>query len=98
MIRREVAQFTASGPLPAEECSSGDQIKEHEDTLLRISPPVSDEEARVLVRMFGPDDCFGLAWALVHLIETAPGWPLTDCLRDSDNQWIRHSRQAADNG
>ena len=23
--------------------------------------------------VFGPDECFGLAWSILHLIETAPG-------------------------
>ncbi|MDB6032726.1 MAG: hypothetical protein JWM16_3064, partial [Verrucomicrobiales bacterium] len=33
-----------------------------------------------LVKVFGPDDYYGLAWSLLHLIESAPGWPLADCL------------------
>jgi phage-related protein len=30
---------------------------------------VSDEEARSLVRLFGLDECYSLAWTLVHLLE-----------------------------
>ena len=37
-----------------------------------VKPPVTDEEAEELVECFGPDDCFGLAWSLVHLVETSP--------------------------
>jgi hypothetical protein len=41
------------------------------------------------VGLFGPDDCFGLEWSLVGLVETAPGWPLADCLENTDNEWIQ---------
>jgi hypothetical protein len=54
---------------------------------------VSNDDARVLVRLFGPDDCFGLAWTLVHLIETAPNWPLEDCLVVTENEWIKVLKQ-----
>ena len=37
-----------------------------------VKPPVTDEEAEELVECFGPDDCFSLAWSLVHLVETSP--------------------------
>jgi hypothetical protein len=48
---------------------------------------ISDAEVRGLVHLFGPDECYGLAWTLLHLIETAPGWPLHDCLQDTHNLW-----------
>ncbi|MFB9413943.1 hypothetical protein [Dactylosporangium matsuzakiense] len=38
----------------------------------RIERPVTDEEAEALADCFGDDLCFGLAWNLLHLIETAP--------------------------
>src|SRR3546814_3082236 len=51
----------------------------------------SDLEATALAGVLGPDNCFGLAWTVVHLIESAPGWsvehvpsgssPLLDTLR-----------------
>ncbi|MFD6231890.1 hypothetical protein ACFWFZ_34360 [Streptomyces sp. NPDC060232] len=31
------------------------------------------EEAEALGACFGPDDCYGVSWSLVHLIETSPG-------------------------
>ena len=48
---------------------------------------ISDAEVRSLVHLFGPDECYGLAWTLLHLIETAPGWPLHDCLQGTHNLW-----------
>lgn len=61
-------------------------------------PPVTNEEARVLVTLFGPDECYGLAWTLVHLIETAPGWPIADCLGGTGNEWIQRLRLRATRG
>lgn len=88
MVRPTVSQFVSLGAFP----DSKDvlpQIIANQETLLRaIEPPISDAEAVELVKLFGPDDYFGLAWTLLHLIETAPHWPLRDCLRDTSNEWI----------
>ena len=37
-----------------------------------VAKPVTDDEAAALAQLFGPGDCFGLAWTLVHLVESAP--------------------------
>ncbi|MCQ8120015.1 hypothetical protein, partial [Methylomonas rosea] len=66
--------------------------------LLSVTKPVSNEEARALVKLFGPDGCFGLAWSILHLIESAPSWPLTDCLVNSSNEWVALLRDRATRG
>ncbi|MCX5560867.1 hypothetical protein [Streptomyces sp. NBC_00038] len=71
-IRDEVNDLLVAGPFPSEEATE-DEIVETERLLERVTRPVSDEEAQALVTVFGPDDCFGLSWSLLHLIETAPG-------------------------
>ena len=87
-IRPAVRAFVELGPLP--DChASVETIRAHE-RLLEIEGPVSDEEAAVLLRCFGPDDCFGLAWTLLHLIETAPGGiPIKAAPSAQDNEWIQ---------
>ena len=51
---------------------------------------MTDEEAKLLLGSFGPDDCFGLAWTLLHLIETAPGARhLVVEPSATDNEWIQ---------
>lgn len=40
-----------------------------------------------MVGLFGPDGCYGLASSVMHLIETAPGWPLTECQLQLNNEW-----------
>jgi len=88
-IRKEVGEFIALGPLPDVRVDE-ERIARHQATLLKIKKPVTDEEAAVLIGAFGPDDCFGLAWTLLHLIESAPsGVPVHSQPADSENQWIR---------
>ena len=71
------------------------KLEERERLLDAIPRPVSNDEAIVLAGLFGPDDCFGLAWTLLHLIETAPGWPLLDRLPTVENRWIALLRERA---
>jgi hypothetical protein len=88
-VRPEVEAFVALGPLPPYSVDVP-LIDIHQERLEKITGPVSDEEAELLVGMFGPDDCFGLAWTLVHLIETAPGGcPIKERPTSSDNEWVR---------
>jgi hypothetical protein len=61
------------GPFPSESAGAA-QIAERQGLLARIAPPLSLAEAAALAGILGPDDCFGLAWSVVHLIESAPGW------------------------
>jgi hypothetical protein len=86
------------GPLPAGGSAAADMesLEDYQRRLESISEPVSDEEAEVLATLFGPDDCFGLAWTLVHLIETAPNWPFAERLPESDNEWVLRLRERAE--
>ncbi|MEU4153276.1 hypothetical protein [Streptomyces sp. NPDC026659] len=76
MIRPEVADFTALGRLPSEDGTPDEALEEAVERagvlLGLIERPVTDEEARALADCFGDDECFGVAWVLLHLIETAP--------------------------
>lgn len=71
-MRPEVQTFVADGPLPDRDAHES-EIERRERQLLAITGPVNREEARALAECFGPDDCYGLAWTLLHLIETGPG-------------------------
>jgi hypothetical protein len=96
-MRKEVSDLVALGPWPAQESIADDDLERREQLLTTISPPVTDDEARELVTLFGPDDFYGGAWSLVHLIESAPGWPLEDALTNKDNEWIQRLRQRDQN-
>ena len=57
--------------------------------------PAQDDEAIALLKVLTRSDetsCFGLNWTILHFIETAPGWPLWDALRNADGQWADRLR------
>jgi hypothetical protein len=99
-MRQEVLELLTMGALPDSSAAADDvlRLEEYQRLLGSITKPVSDEEAAALLGLFGPDDCFGLAWALVHLVESAPGWPLLDRLAGLDSEWVTLLVERAANG
>jgi hypothetical protein len=95
-MRELIRKLVALGPLPDEDAATEEQLETLEKYLSGIEKPVSDEEAEALAKLFGPDNCYGLAWTLLHLIETAPGWPLRQCFVDVSNEWIKRLRERAE--
>ena len=95
-MRPEVSHLVNIGPLPPSS-SEIQRINDWQQAVEKIKPPLSDEEAEALTALFPAkeDECYGLAWVLVHLVETAPNWPLETCLQDMDNPWIVSLRRAA---
>ena len=88
-MRQVVEDFVNLGPLP-DSMAPEDRIAQHQALLERVGRPVTDEEAAALVRCFGPDDCYGLAWTLLHIVELAPGGiPIDRAPPDDANEWIR---------
>ncbi len=89
-VRSVVRDFLNMGPLPPEEVADEKTIAELTELLHKIEAPITLEEAKLLMLAFGPDECFGLAWTLVHLIETTPGGiPFSEVPAPQDNEWIR---------
>ncbi len=88
MIRQSVSELAALGQLPSEDSADPEVVKRHEMLIRAIDVPLSDEEARLLVKLFGEDGCFGLAASLVTRIETAPSWPIVESLAETSNPWV----------
>ena len=101
-MREEIEELARMGPLPSCEAAlhpdQKERIERYSLLIVSIHKPVTDEEARVLATLFGPDDCFEMEQQLVHLIESAPGWPLWDCLEDTNNEWIQWLTRRLENG
>jgi hypothetical protein len=97
-MRPEITRLILLGPLPSEAEASVEYLRQVETLLLSVTKPVSNGEARALVRLFGHDGCFGLASTVLHLIESAPGWPLVDCLANSNNVWVAALQDRAARG
>jgi hypothetical protein len=88
-IRQVVDDFVRLGPLP-DSSAPEETIARHQSLLMRITRPVTDEEAAALISCFGPDECYGLAWTLLHLVESAPGGiPIKERPPETANEWVR---------
>ena len=70
-MRPEIQALLADGPLPDEDAEE-EEIDRRVAQLDEIARPVTGEEAGALADCFGPDDCYGVAWTLLHMIETGP--------------------------
>jgi hypothetical protein len=100
-MRKEIADLVSMGSLPDNQSAINDpnsakHIEDAQALIEKITKPVTNDEARALVDIFGSDDCFGLSWSVLHLIESAPDWPLNDCLQ-ANNEWVDRLRARAEN-
>ncbi|WP_328488067.1 hypothetical protein [Streptomyces zaomyceticus] len=96
-MRTEVQTFVAEGPLP-DWGGSEEEIDRRDRQLRAIARPVTGEEARALVSCFGPDDCYGVAWSLLHLIESGPNPVLATDPGPDSNEWHQRLYLRAVNG
>ncbi|MGC5008821.1 hypothetical protein [Streptomyces sp. DT203] len=96
-MRPEVQAFIADGPLPDWDASA-EEIDRRGKQLTTISRPVTGEEARSLVACFGPDACYGVAWTLLHLIETGPNPVLAAQSAPDADEWQHRLWERAVNG
>jgi hypothetical protein len=94
-MRREVRDLIKLGSMPSEVTADLKTVEKYERLLHRIQPPLTNIEAESLASLFGPDSFYGLAWTLVSLIESAPGWPGRVSLPDSENEWVELLRNRA---
>ena len=83
-----IEQLRKLGPLPPESTDDIELIQRWQDTLALVASPVTTSEAEVLCVLFGADSCFGGAWTLLHLIETANDLS-TEYLKNlPTNEWV----------
>ncbi|MFJ4792823.1 hypothetical protein [Kitasatospora purpeofusca] len=52
-----------------------------------VTEPVTGAEARALATCFGSDDCYGVAWTLLHLVETGPNLVLAAEPAPDSGEW-----------
>ncbi len=87
-MRKEIQRLIELGRLPSEDAADVEMLRKYDLEYRAIERPISDEEAEALIELFGEDGCYGLASSLMHLIETAPSWPIRSCLGNVHNPWI----------
>ncbi len=91
-MRGEVRELVALGAFPPGGVADL-QTLERQDALIRgLRQPATDDEARALCVLFGPDEYYGLTWPLLHFIESAPSWPIEECLTATANEWAERMR------
>ncbi|UQI49757.1 hypothetical protein M1P56_35180 (plasmid) [Streptomyces sp. HU2014] len=85
-MRPEVQAFVADGPLPDWNASE-EEIGKRDQQLRAIAKPVTGAEAQALASCFSLDDCYGVAWTLLYLIETDPNPVLVSKPAPGANEW-----------
>lgn len=91
-VRKLFQDFHAHGPLPSEDEALDEEVDRRAEEIESLNElkPVSRAEAILLLECFGPDTCFGVAWGILHLIETCPeGLVLDERPELSANYWHR---------
>jgi hypothetical protein len=92
-IRPAVVELVALGRLPTDEQWDADPLRGDRWAAsvgqLYVDGDVTDDEACALLGLLPEDDSdsYGVAWTLVHVIESAPGWPLRDALDHARGPW-----------
>ncbi len=88
-VRKCVEEFVKLGALRESGIATEHDLDQRVTMLKMITAPVTDEEALALYESFGPDECFGVAWTLLHLTETAPNYPRPPEPTFQRSAWLR---------
>lgn len=76
-VRQAIVELGRMGKLPEDtndDDISDDVIAKYDSLLTSIVPPITDEEAKVLIKIMPDDSYYGSEWTILHLLETAPHW------------------------
>jgi hypothetical protein len=95
-MRPEVVALVERGPLPVESEDEALWVA-WQAAVDALQPPATDEEAIAAVRVLphSESSAFGLAWAVLHFVGSAPNWPLPDGLAH-DQPWVQILRERAE--
>jgi hypothetical protein len=93
-VRPEFETVVALGQLPTDADLDEDAVRRYAEALDALVAAPSAYEAVALTEVFPPDEStsFGLAWTLVHTIESSPDWPVAAAL-DDRNYWVTLLRE-----
>lgn len=100
-MRPGVDELIRLGPMPTDGESEDHPVRagrwEHLVGELFSARDVTDAEAAELVKLFPRDgtDSFGIAWTLVHVVESAPSWPLDEAITGASGPWPELLKQRA---
>jgi hypothetical protein len=88
-IRAPVARLIALGQLPSGSAATSEKLQVFEAALSMVPAKLTEAEVCAVVKLFPlkEDSCFGLAWSLVHLVESASSWPNDAALTEMSGPW-----------
>ena len=87
-MQKAIQSMVALGPIPSEDTIEQEELEMWDDLIMhQVQEPLTDEEGLAISGLFGPDSCFGLNYKLMHLLETAPGWPVPGMFEHMHPEW-----------
>jgi hypothetical protein len=98
-VRHEVTRLVERGQLPNEGVGDDAFWEPWENAVRALTKPATDEEALAVLDVLpaGEDSSYGLAWHIVHFVESAPGWPPLGAL-DDRSPWVVFLRERWERG
>jgi hypothetical protein len=96
-LGQSVERLVSLGPFPAEKDATEAEVELRQALIQEVGAPISDLEATALLSLLGDDDFFGLAWSIVTIVESAPGWPFWEEILRLPPEWRRMLSDAATN-
>lgn len=98
-VRPLINEMQQLGSMPTDQEADADEARadrwEELVTALNAQGNVTVPEARVLVQLLPVDetDCYGVAWTLLHVIESASEWPDQTALDAVSGPWGERLRE-----
>jgi hypothetical protein len=94
-MRESVTRLVSKGQMPPEASASEEAVDELYAFINAIQPPVSDDEAKALFNVYPATEetCYGIAWTLLHLIETCPNVCSIVNAVPEGNPWVQQMKE-----
>ena len=98
-MRESVVALLAMGELPPESVDDEALWSRWEDAVRAVTQPAEDDEAAAVLGCFprSEQSSYGLAWHLLHFVESSPTWPRWELL-DDRSPWVTFLRERAERG
>lgn len=95
VMRGPVKSLVENPDLVLTDSASAETIEWAQQHIESFEHPAQDDEAVGLLNILARSDetsCFGLNEAILHFIETAPGWPIWTALQNAQGEWPERLR------
>jgi len=95
-LRYQIERLVGLGRMPSEREATSEVVARYEAAIEALPGRATDDEAIALLKLFPGDhsSLYGLAWTVLHFVETAPGWPIAGAL-DNRSWWVQVLRERA---